>query len=102
MKGKAKHWRVDAKRTMLGRFICRLLGDEAGQTIMEYVVIGVMVVAAAVAIVMLFGQQIRASFDKMIKSMRGEPDAASQVQNVTTEGDARTTGATITGAEAND
>ena len=62
--------RVDAKRTMLGRFLCRLLGDEAGQTIMEYVVLGVMVVAAAVTIVMLFGQQIRASWDKMIKSLR--------------------------------
>ena len=92
--------RVDAKRTALGRFLCRLLGDEAGQTIMEYVVLGVMVVAAAVAIVMLFGQQIRANWDKMIKSLRGEPDAASQVENVTTEDTARGTGATITGAEA--
>lgn len=92
--------RVDAKRTALGRFLCRLLGDEAGQTIMEYVVLGVMVVAAAVAIVMLFGRQIRASWDKMIKSLRGEPDAASQVENVTTEDTARGTGATITGAEA--
>lgn len=91
-----------AKRTALGRFLCRLAGDNAGAVMMEYVVLGVMVVAAVVAIVMLFGQQIRVSFDKMIKSMRGEPDAASQVQNVTTEGDARTTGATITGAEAND
>lgn len=92
--------RVDAKRTALGRFLCRLLGDEAGQAIMEYVVLGVMVVAAAVAIVMLFGQQIRASWDKMIKSLRGEPDAASQVENVTTEDTARGTGATITGEEA--
>lgn len=92
--------RVDAKRTVLGRFLCRLLGDEAGQTIMEYVVLGVMVVAAAVAIVMLFGQQIRASWDKMIKSLRGEPAAASQVENVTEEGTARGTGATLTGAEA--
>lgn len=93
--------RVDAKRTALGRFLCRLLGDEAGQTIMEYVVLGVMVVAAAVAIVMLFGQQIRASWDKMIKSLRGEPDAASQVENVTDEDTARGIGKTITGGEAN-
>ena len=99
-KNKAKHRRVDAKRTVLGRFLCRLVGDEAGHTIMEYVVIGVMVVAAAVAIVMLFGQQIRASFDKMLKSLRGEPGAAASVENVTTEDTARGTGATITGAEA--
>lgn len=91
-----------AKRTALGRLLCRLAGDNAGAVMMEYVVLGVMVVAAVVAIVMLFGQQIRVSWDKMIKSLRGEPGAAAEVQNVTTEGDARTTGATITGAEAND
>lgn len=89
-----------AKRTALGRFLCRLAGDNAGAVMMEYVVLGVMVVAAVVAIVMLFGQQIRVSFDKMLKSLRGEPAAASEVQNVTTEGDARGTGATITGEEA--
>lgn len=89
-----------AKRTALGRFLCRLAGDNAGAVMMEYVVLGVMVVAAVVAIVMLFGQQIRVSFDKMLKSLRGEPAAASEVQNVTTEDTARGTGATITGAEA--
>lgn len=91
-----------AKRTALGRFLCRLAGDNAGAVMMEYVVLGVMVVAAVVAIVMLFGQQIRVSFDKMLKSLRGEPAAASAVQNVTAEGDARSTGATLTGAEAQD
>ena len=89
-----------AKRTALGRFLCRLAGDNAGAVMMEYVVLGVMVVAAVVAIVMLFGQQIRVSFDKMLKSLRGEPVGASEVQNVTTEDTARSTGATITGAEA--
>lgn len=89
-----------AKRTALGRFLCRLAGDNAGAVMMEYVVLGVMVVAAVVAIVMLFGQQIRVSFDKMLKSLRGEPAAASEVQNVTVEDTARGTGATITGAEA--
>ena len=89
-----------AKRTAVGRFLCRLAGDNAGAVMMEYVVLGVMVVAAAVAIVMLFGQQIRVSWDKMLKALRGEPEAASQVQNVTTEDPARGTGATITGAEA--
>ena len=89
-----------AKRTALGRFLCRLAGDNAGAVMMEYVVLGVMVVAAVVAIVMLFGQQIRVNFDKMIKALRGEPAAASQVENVTSEGEARGTGATITGAEA--
>ena len=90
-----------AKRTALGRFLCRLAGDNVGAVMMEYVVLGVMVVAAVVAIVMLFGQQIRVSWDKMIKALRGEPAAASQVENVTSEDEARGTGATITGGEAN-
>ena len=89
-----------AKRTALGRLLCRLAGDNAGAVMMEYVVLGVMVVAAVVAIVMLFGQQIRVSFDKMLKALRGEPAAASEVTNVTGEEGARGTGATITGAEA--
>lgn len=89
-----------AKRTALGRFLCRLAGDNAGAVMMEYVVLGVMVVAAVVAIVMLFGQQIRVSFDKMLKSLRGEPAAAATVPNVTSEGTARGTGATLTGVEA--
>lgn len=89
-----------AKRTALGRFLCRLAGDNAGAVMMEYVVLGVMVVAAVVAIVMLFGQQIRVGFDKMLKALRGEPQAASNVENVSGEDEARGTGATLTGAEA--
>ena len=89
-----------AKRTILGRFLCRLFGDEKGQGMMEYVVVGVMVVAAAVAIVLLFGQQIRASWDKMIKALKGEATNAAAVQNVSQESGARATGATISGADA--
>lgn len=89
-----------AKRTALGRFLCRLAGDNAGAVMMEYVVLGVMVVAAVVAIVMLFGQQIRVGFDKMLKALRAEPQAASNVENVSGEDEARGTGATLTGAEA--
>lgn len=91
-----------AKRTALGRFLCRLAGDNAGAVMMEYVVLGVMVVAAVVAIVMLFGQQIRVSFDKMISALAGRPAEASGVGDVGKDKiqGARNTGKTITGAEA--
>ncbi|MBR3820617.1 MAG: hypothetical protein IKJ37_03240 [Kiritimatiellae bacterium] len=87
--------RVDAKRTALGRFLCRLLGDEAGQTIMEYVVLGVMVVAAVVGLVLLFGDQLRVGFNKMIAALRGDPTTAAgvtdvndtRIDNARTEGD---------------
>ena len=101
-KKKKENQRVDAKRTALGRFVCRLLGDEAGQTLMEYVVLGVMVVAAAVAMVLLFGKEIRAAFDKMIKATDGRPDDAAQVTDVTdTEiGNAHSTGNTISSGKS--
>ena len=89
-----------AKATWFGRLMCRLLGDECGQTLMEYVVLGVMVVAAAVALVLLFGQQIRVQFTKMIDALRGQPGQAAGVANVSGEEGAASTGATIAGPEA--
>ena len=47
-----------AKRTAMGRFICRLLGDECGAVAMEYVVIGLLVIAAAVGAAVYFGRAI--------------------------------------------
>lgn len=68
-----------AKRTALGRFLCRLFGDNAGQAMMEYVVIGVLVVAAVVAIVILFGEQIANGFDAMIAAIQGKPRPQTNV-----------------------
>ncbi len=73
--------RVDAKRTALGRFLCRLLGDEAGQAIMEYVVIGVLVVAAAVAAAIFFGDTIRDNFLIMVYTIQGDIEKAEAIKN---------------------
>lgn len=61
-----------AKHTRFGRFICRLFGDEAGQALMEYVVLGVLVVAAVVALVSLFGENIGYNFRIMMYSLMGD------------------------------
>lgn len=92
-----------AKRTRLGRLFCRLAGEERGAVMMEYVVLGVMVVAAVVALVMLFGDQIKANFQKMIYALKGSPDQAAEVENVTDEaiGDADATGTSIVNNEGN-
>lgn len=71
-----------AKRSALGRFLCRIAGDNAGQALMEYVVLGVMVVAAVVAIVLLFGQQMRVGFNKMAEALKGSPNEAAEVEDV--------------------
>lgn len=58
-----------AKRTLVGRLVCRLLGDQTGAVLMEYVVLGAMVAAAAVALVLLFGKGIRERLVQMIEAL---------------------------------
>lgn len=65
-----------AKESALGRFFCRLLGDQGGAVMMEYVVLGVLVVAAAVAIVMVFGDAIHDQFSYMIDVITVGPTQA--------------------------
>ena len=65
-----------AKRTRLGRMLCRLLGDRAGGVMLEYVIIGVMVAAAAVLGVMLFGRQIVGGLNVLIQVLAGKDNAA--------------------------
>ena len=56
---KFKDFRViRAKRTVMGRVICRLIGDEKGAVAMEYVVIALLIVAAAVGAAVYFGKAI--------------------------------------------
>lgn len=54
-----------AKRTAFGRFLCRLVGDTAGAVMMEYVVLGVLVVAAVVGLVVAFGGTLGSAFKTM-------------------------------------
>ena len=65
-----------AKRTAFGRFLCRLLGDNAGAVMMEYVVLGVLVVAAVVGIVIAFGGGIKDSFKIMLDAVLGHQNQA--------------------------
>lgn len=51
------------RRHLLGRIVCRLFGDERGQAMMEYVIIAVLIAAAAVAAVAYFGKDIVAMFN---------------------------------------
>lgn len=67
-----------AKESALGRFFCRLMGDEGGAVMMEYVVLGVLVVAAAVAIVIAFGDTIVDQFNYMIDVLTVGPDQAKK------------------------
>jgi Flp pilus assembly pilin Flp len=65
-----------AKRTVLGRTLCRIAGDRAGGVMMEYVILGVLVAAAVVAVVAIFGQRIGHSFGVMTKAVSGDMTGA--------------------------
>ena len=79
-----------AKRTRLGRVLCRLFGDEAGQGMMEYVVLALLLCAAVVGIVMFFGDNIAQMFGVTVKAVAGGsqgiaaagPDRGKQISNV--------------------
>lgn len=60
------------KSTLVGRLLCRLVGEQTGAVMMEYVVLGVLVVAAVVGLVVAFGDQIGKSFKHMIYALQGK------------------------------
>ncbi len=77
------------KRSRIGRIVCRLLGDEKGAVMMEYVILGVLIAAAAVVAVTVFGKNIVAMFNVSTQAMSGNTEKAE-----TTRGKQTTTAAT--------
>jgi len=65
-----------AKRSRVGRVACRLLGDEKGAVMMEYVILGVLIAAAAVVAVTVFGKNIVAMFNISTQAVSGNTEKA--------------------------
>ena len=74
---KAKEW---VKNSRLGRGLVRLLGEENGVVAMEYIVIALLIGAAVVALVMVFGGNLRNMFAKSNDVMTSTK--VSEVQEV--------------------
>lgn len=72
----------------MGRTLCRLFGDNAGGVMMEYVVLGVLVVAAVVALVAVFGRDIGRGITTMSRAIF-HPDTAGN-EFTTTKNDSDT------------
>ncbi|MEI8044752.1 MAG: hypothetical protein WCL11_25295 [Verrucomicrobiota bacterium] len=68
---------LKAKRTKLGRTLCRLAGDRTGAVLMEYVILGVLIAAAATLAAIFFGKSIVGSFTTMTHATTGKTDAAA-------------------------
>lgn len=79
MKKPSKFTIQRAKRTLAGRLACRLLGDQTGAVLMEYVVLGAMVAAAAVALILIFGKGIRERIQEMIDALLGKPKVVNTI-----------------------
>ncbi len=74
-----------AKRTRLGRFLCALMGDQCGAVAMEYVVIALLVAAAVVGVVMVFGSRIANMFTQSTKALAStESEMADLAKEVET------------------
>lgn len=65
-----------AKRTRLGRMLCRLAGDQSGAVMMEYVILGVLIAAAATLAAIYFGKGIVGGFTTMTHATTGQTDNA--------------------------
>jgi Flp pilus assembly pilin Flp len=84
-----------AKRSALGRVICRLMGDETGAVMMEYVILSVLVAAAVVVAVIYFGRTIMTQFGAAAQATAGQTkkaekaskDATKEAKNAEKKGD---------------
>ena len=58
-----------AKKSLCGRVLRRIAGEESGAVAMEYIVIALLVAAAVVGLVMVFGGNLRNMLDKTNQTM---------------------------------
>ena len=58
-----------AKKSLCGRVLRRIAGEESGAVAMEYIVIALLVAAAVVGLVMGFGGNLRNMLDKTNQTM---------------------------------
>lgn len=72
------------KSTRFGRAVVRLFGEEQGAVLMEYVVLAVLLVAAVVGAVIVFGNRARDSIDVSVTAMGGQTEQAAQKQEAAT------------------
>ena len=68
------------KNTRVGRLVCRLFGEERGAVMMEYVIVAVLIAAAAVAAVTYFGKDIVAMFNTAGAAATGDSGTAEQMR----------------------
>ena len=64
------------KNSFAGQVLCRVLGEEKGAVMMEYVIVAVLIAAACVVAVAMFGKTIVGMFDVAAKGATGDHSGA--------------------------
>ncbi len=65
------------------RILCRLMGDRTGGVMMEYVILAVLIAAAVVVAVAMFGKTLVGMFDSAAKGATADHTGAKQAQDAT-------------------
>ena len=65
-----------ATKSFVGRVLRRLLGEEKGAVMMEYIVLGLLIAAAAVVAVGYFGNIINMQFATLSHATAAQPQSA--------------------------
>ena len=78
---KRKSFLKKATNSFVGRVLRRLLGEENGAVMMEYIVVGLLIAAACVVAVAAFGTTITSMFGSIATSMTGDHQTAITQQN---------------------
>lgn len=81
-----RNWNIKrAKKSLLGRILCRLAGDDRGAVMMEYVIVAVLIAAACVTAVAMFGRTIVGMFSTAAKGATGDSKGAKETQTLVRE-----------------
>ena len=75
-----------AKKSFVGRVVCRVMGEETGAVMMEYVIVAVLIAAAVAAGAWFFGKDIMNMFGVAGRSATGDDDGGRQMQSDAQDG----------------
>lgn len=73
------------QKSFIGRTLRRMLGEEKGAVMMEYVIVAVLIAAACVVAVAMFGKTIVGMFDVAAKGASGDHSGAKESLDKTQE-----------------
>ena len=77
--------KLKIRKSMLSRLVCRLFGEEKGAVMMEYVIVAVLIAAACVVAVAIFGKTIVGMFNVAGKGASAQHTEAKEALDKTQE-----------------